>query len=142
MVLRSLTKQNKVPQAEVTKDSCQFWCRLGVDQDGFIMKYYGEEKGNGVVTTRSFKKGSFLLEYVGEVILCTRVTGDRGNNAKVMRTTNSSFILKKRGFASGTDWPVGSLAWQAFGDQWRRQARQHGTQREILFIHDIRAPYK
>lgn len=44
----------------------EFWCKAGLDKDGFEKKYIDDTIGLGVFATQSFMKGEFLLEYVGD----------------------------------------------------------------------------
>ncbi|KAL3848008.1 hypothetical protein ACJMK2_018893, partial [Sinanodonta woodiana] len=46
----------------------EWWCHVGLDKDGFSLKYISDYKGYGVFTNEVWKKGDFLLEYFGERI--------------------------------------------------------------------------
>ncbi|XP_070411621.1 uncharacterized protein [Nothobranchius furzeri] len=50
------------------KDEAVQFLALGKDKDGFDVKFINSFKGRGVFSTCHFEKGSFLVEYRGEVI--------------------------------------------------------------------------
>ncbi|XP_021341581.1 N-lysine methyltransferase KMT5A-A-like [Mizuhopecten yessoensis] len=55
--------------ARITPEkTAQIWIERQEDQEEFKIIYVNAVKGYGVFATKEFKKGDFLLEYVGETI--------------------------------------------------------------------------
>ncbi|XP_030840546.1 uncharacterized protein LOC105438115 [Strongylocentrotus purpuratus] len=55
----------RIPPHKVAKN----WCVLGKDQSGFTKTFIKDDIGYGLVTTRPFFKGNFLLEYRGDLTI-------------------------------------------------------------------------
>ncbi|XP_062576278.1 uncharacterized protein LOC134238182 [Saccostrea cucullata] len=58
------TRRRMSPLAEAA-----YYCRAGLDKDGFQVKYISDYKGFGVFSTTRHCRGDFLLQYVGERML-------------------------------------------------------------------------
>ncbi|KAJ8039237.1 hypothetical protein HOLleu_16889 [Holothuria leucospilota] len=60
-------------------DDATTYCKKGIDQPGFEVRFINNYIGHGVFTTTQFEKGAFLLEYRGEHITAAE-GGEREEN--------------------------------------------------------------
>lgn len=58
---QSLNKKSRISPLEDAK----FWCETGLDKDGFKKQFISKTVGFGIIATKEFRQGDFLLEYVG-----------------------------------------------------------------------------
>ncbi|XP_078339764.1 N-lysine methyltransferase KMT5A-A-like [Crassostrea virginica] len=66
----------------------EFWCKAGLDKDGFEKRYIDDTIGFGVFATQRFQKGAFLLEYVG-----SRITPQEAEQLSTGRRKKNKFYM-------------------------------------------------
>ncbi|XP_048247628.1 uncharacterized protein LOC124124735 isoform X1 [Haliotis rufescens] len=68
MLQRSTQHQAQKKKRVTAREDAEWWISVGVDKEGFELKFVSDYVGFGVFTKQSFAKGDFLLEYRGNLM--------------------------------------------------------------------------